>query len=165
MLGQVTVFTDAVDRVNGFRSECTALDAAVSEHSIWFDANSVLVCLLKLLDFITIFDDVPSDPIGELVLKCYAMLYRFHLRVECIHINDKMLPFSQALDHQTAIFMHLISRLNTPDPATCWTIGFLKRFILGIGEISHLADRSLAKTLFKSLSQLSYRLLTTQPHD
>jgi hypothetical protein len=53
MLGQVTVFTDVVDRVNRFRSEYTRLNAAVSEHGICFYVNSVQVCLLKLLDFVT----------------------------------------------------------------------------------------------------------------
>jgi hypothetical protein len=165
MLGQVTVFKNAVDRVNRFHSECTAFDAAVSEHGIWFYANSVRVCLLKLLDFVTIVDDVPSDPIGQLVLKCYAAMYRFHLSVECIHIKDKILPFSQAFCHQTQVFMRLMSQLNIPDSVTSQKIGILKRFILGIAEISHLADHSKVKTFFESLSQLSCRLLTTQHHD
>jgi hypothetical protein len=118
MLGQVTVFKDAVDRINSFYSECTALDAAVSEHGIWFYANSIQVCLLKLLNFITIFDDASSNPIGELALKCYTALYRFHLSVECIHINDKILPFYQAFAHRIAVFMRLMPQFNTPDPVT-----------------------------------------------
>jgi hypothetical protein len=110
LLSHAASLKEVASTLVSFQSGAVTLDAVVPKLGVSFIANSIHVCVVKVLDFLSIFDKVASTNDKELFVKCYNMLYDFRISVEHSYPFAQYGSFYQVFGSHLGLFLQLLSR-------------------------------------------------------
>jgi hypothetical protein len=165
LIGHLVYIKGVAETVATFKVAASKLDDAAAQTGFWFVTNSVHVCVVKLLDFLTIFDRSETSDLLGLFRKCYKSFYVFRLSAERRFPHSEFLPFYQIFAVHNALFLRLFGRYAQTLRFSRHRLGQLKLLILELSGIAHLGEPEKGRELIEGLSILYSGLWKAQSQE